>query len=243
MSAPDAECPLCQGTGFVEGEYTPPHPPSYQRCDCVVKKDILANVERGMKGLSSKPRVESTPLLECVNNNLWITAGSEFFSHLRHVAIRQPTTWAFKVTSDAELMTAWLASIALKGQEILDPDAYMVSTKYITIPDLVLPPDLLVIRMGVKAARNSASAEVLAEALNTRFHEGKPTWIWDQPNHPLNAGHLFWSDEVARVLSDFGHIKGLTSTQQKQKQKTTTKPRRTRSALGNRKTLRGGGGE
>lgn len=239
-SAPDKECLLCLGTGFVEGEYNPPHPPSYQRCDCVVKKDIIANVERGMKGLSSKPRVESSPLLGKEIYNLWLTAGSEFFPHLRHVAIRQPTTWSFKVVSDADLVTAWLGSIALKGGEILDPDAYMVSTKYISIPDLVVPPDLLVIRMGIKAARNSASAEVLAEALNTRFHNDQPTWIWDQPNHPLNTGHLFWSDEVAGVLSGFTRVKGLAPSKATRKG-VAKKPRRQRSALGTRKTLRGGG--
>lgn len=209
MSTPDTSCLKCGGTGSVEVEWTSPHPPTFRRCDCVLYKDILENVERGLKGLSIAPVIKSTPLYERDEESLWITAGEEFLSHLRHVAIRKPIHWAFRVISDAELVTAWLASIALKGEEIRDGDAHKISTKYLTIPDLVVPPDLVIIRMGVKVARNAASPEVLAEAVNTRFHEGKPTWIWDEPHHPLNTGHLFWSDEVSRTLRAFPHLTDL----------------------------------
>lgn len=208
MSIPDSGCPDCGGAGMVRKESEPPHPPRFVRCSCVLRKDILANVERGLKGLSEKPRIKTTPLLGLHESNVWVTGSQGFLSHLRHVAVRQPATWMFRVVSDAELVTAWLASVALKGQDILDPDAYTVSTKHLTITDLVSPPDLLVIRMGVKAARNEAAPEVLAEALNERVHSGKPTWVWDEPHHPLNAGHLFWSDEVSRILKGFKKVGG-----------------------------------
>lgn len=209
MSSPDTDCLQCKGTGMVRRESEPPHPPQFVRCPCVLRRDILANVDRGMNGLSRAPRVKSSPLLGQHSKNVWVTAGSDFLAHLRHVAVRQPSTWLLRVTSDAELVTAWLASVALNGQDILDPDAYMVSTKHLTVTDLVTPPDLLVIRMGVKVARNQAAAEVLAEALNERMHSGKPTWVWDEPHHPLNAGHLFWSDEVASALRGFTHFRDL----------------------------------
>ena len=210
----------------------PPHPPAYTRCECVLRKDILANVERGFKGLSKALVIEKSPLLGKHGTNLRITTGHTFFSHLRHVAVRQPATWMFKVISDAEMVTAWLATAGLGGGEILDPDAYTVSTKYMTIPDLVSPPDLVVIRMGVKVARNVAASEVLAEAINTRFHEGKPTWVWDEPAHPLDVGHLFWSDIVGRILSGWEHIGGVDSPSKAQKPAT-------KGGMGGKKTLRG----
>lgn len=208
MSVPDPHCKLCHGTGLIRGEPNPPHPPSYERCSCVLRRDILANVERGLSGLSQAHKLKgASPLLGRETENLWITSGSKgFLAHLRYVALRQPLTWRFKVVSDAELVTAWLSTVALKGGEIIDPDAYTVSTKYLSIPDLVVPPDLVVIRMGVKVARNEAASEVLAEALNSRKHEGKPTWLWDEPSHPLNAGHLFWSSEVARALEGWHRV-------------------------------------
>ena len=85
----------------------------------------------------------------------------------------------------------------------------MVSTKYLTVPDLVEPPDLVVVRMGIKVARNAAASEVLAEALNTRHHAGKPTWLWDGPMQPLTVGHLFHSPEVERALKGWVHLRSL----------------------------------
>jgi hypothetical protein len=222
---------------MVKAEPNPPHPPRFRRCDCVIRLDILQNVEKAMVGLSEAPPIRSTPLLDREEENLWITAGHDFLSHLRHVGVRQPITWFLKVVTDADLTTSWLASIALQGKEILDADAYKVSTKHITIPDLVVPPDLLVIRMGVKVTRNAAAAECLGEALNIRHHEGKPTWLWDEPLHPLDAGHLFWSDQVARTLKGWDHVhlkptsdSGLPGR----------KPKKKTSSASKRKTLRGG---
>ena len=211
MSVPDPDCTACSGTGMAPAPPEPPHPPRRTRCLCVLRRDAIANVERGMTGLSKASVVKSSPLLGMEKTDMWITEGGGFLAHLRHVAIRQPTNWFLRVTSDAELVTAWLSSIALKGGDILDPDAYMVSTKFISIPDLAVPPDLLVIRMGVKEARNQAASEVLAEALNERAHLMRPTWVWDEPDHPLNVGHLFWSDAVARSLAGHQRINGLSS--------------------------------
>lgn len=211
MSTPVPNCPDCGGTGLILQPSQYPHPPTTVRCMCVVKQDLLANVDRALPHLSKAPAIPKSPLTEKTGENLWITEGLNFLAHLRHVGIRQPLTWSFKVVSDAELVTAWLASASLRGQEIMDPDAYMVSTRFMTIPDLVIPPDLVVIRMGVKVARNQASPEVLAEALNLRMHEGKPTWVWDEPVSPLNVGHLFWSDAVGRILTGWERIQGLST--------------------------------
>lgn len=211
MSAPNSSCELCLGTGAVPEKYDPPHPPSFRRCECVLRLDILANADRGLTGLSSAPVIGNTPLSGKEAQNLWITAGQEFLSHLRHVAIRKPITWTFRVNSDAEMVTAWLATIAVSGQEIFDADAYTVSTRFMTLPDMVVPPDLLVVRMGVKVARNAAANEVLMEAVQLRMHENKPTWIWDEPHNPLGPGHLFWSDSLGRVLTRWERLQRLES--------------------------------
>jgi hypothetical protein len=243
MSAPNPECNVCGGSGMVQGPPDPPHPPSFDRCECALRKDILANVERGYPGLSVAPVIEKSPLLGQHAANVWVTTGQTFFSHLRHVAVRQPATWSFKVISDAELVTAWLATAGLGSGEIIDPDAYRVSTKYMTIPDLVSPPDLVVIRMGIKVARNVAAPEVLAEAINTRLHDRKPTWVWDSKASPLDAGSLFWSTEVASILSSF-HRLGVTGNggMPPGNSKTPTKKAPSKSGgMKGKKTLRGGG--
>ena len=119
-----------------------------------------------------------------------------------------------------------------RPEEIIDPDAYKVSTKYMTVPDLVSPPDLVVIRMGIKVARNVAAPEVLAEAINTRIHDRKPTWVWDTKASPLDAGSLFWSTEVASVLAPFLRLgqadvaKGTPATSKTTPSKEAKPPRR-----------------
>ena len=241
MSAPNPDCKLCEGSGSVETEGAPPHPPTFRRCECVLRKDILENVERAFHGLSTESPVPPSPLLALTNKNVLVKAGSEFRPHLRHVLVRQPTAFSALVASDAELMTAWLASVALAGKDILDPDAYSISIEYFTLTDLVTPPDLLVIHMGVKVARNVAASEVLAEALNIRNHEGKPTWIWDDPAAPLGVGHLFWSDTVGRLLRSFETVKDLTASSPRKGGRAKLPDLGASVPSPGRKTLRGGG--
>ena len=203
------DCPHCEGTGMVEFPYPEGerHPPRFMRCECVLREDIIANAERVMPGLVSAPIVKRSPLANAWGENVFITSSEKWFkAHLRFVALRRPPIWAGRVISDADLVTSWLASVALNGKDILDPDAYGVSTQYITLADLVVPPDLLVIRMGVKVARNVAAPEVLSETIMLRKHERRPTWIWATPEQPLSPGHLFWSDDVARCIQDFKRV-------------------------------------
>jgi len=209
-------CKFCNGEEVIlvpeeerVGGQRMKHPPAYRRCKCVLHRDILDNVERAMPGLSNAPKVQESPLLEYMDQNLWITAPANtawFRANLRHVGIRQPPSWYFKVISDADLLVAWLASAALKGQEILDPDAAKVSLTHLTLVDLVVPPQLLIIKMGVKAARNVAAPEVFLETLNYRAHLNLPTWVWDQPTYKLDAGHICFDDAVGECLSAWAHV-------------------------------------
>lgn len=180
-------------------------------CQCVVRKEILANMERGFQGLQHAQVLPDSPLLKWKETDLWITSSKEWFTaHLRFVAIRQPPRWGFRVCTDADLMQAWLATVALKGHEIYDADSFELNSRrsmdYLTLVDIALPPPLLIIRLGVKAARNVAMPEVLLEALRHRSHEGKPTWVWDQPDYPLAEGHLSWSPSVAEEISGWKHV-------------------------------------
>jgi hypothetical protein len=117
--------------------------------------------------------------------------------------------WYFQVVSDAVLMDAWLSrDIA----EVWDPDVdairRTVSSKYAQLSDLVDPPELLIIQLGVKAARNKAMPEVLLEALHRRYlmQDGKPTWLLDQPVYPLAEGHISYSDRIAELLTTWKHV-------------------------------------
>lgn len=206
----DPNCAVCQGRGRLPAEGN--GPPALTLCRCVLHQEILANVERGMRGLSKAAKVPSSPLLKYMDADARVTARTPWFqAHLRHVAVRQPPRWGFRVCTDADLMQAWLATAALAGHEIRDPDAAeglaRRSLDFMTLVDIALPPTLLIIRLGVKSARNVAMPEVLLEAIRVRTHEGRPTWVWDQPDNPLMEGHIGWSPTVVEEISGWAHVR------------------------------------
>jgi len=178
-------------------------------CRCVQARIVAYNVERAWKGLMRAPRIESSPLLEYTRSNMWVRGRQlTFQKHLKHVAIRHIAKygpWFFKVATDADLITAWLATTILRGGEIYDPDAQNPSMEHLTLVDLILPPDLLIIHLGIKRASNKEMAGVLHEALSTRYHEDKPTWLFDQPYAPLAPGHLCYDMSLEDSLAMWGY--------------------------------------
>jgi len=213
------ECDICKGRGCLDS-FGDNGLPISRRCKCVLKKDIEVNMDRRWKNLSKAIPIEDSILKRKTNEDLWITAPLPLLKkHLRHVAFRKGPLWNFKVTNDAKLITAWLATAGLKG-DIFDPDA--VSLEELTLIDLVVPSELLIIVLGVKTANNKEMANVLLESLTHREYENKPTWICDQPHHQLEYGHKCFSEDISYYLEDWEHIY-LDGTEQPITPKTTPK--------------------
>jgi len=186
--------------------------PGVLTCPCVRDRDIRMNMERGWRGLSTADPVRESWLEEYTDKDLWVTADSRTFRrHMRLIAHGMGPHWRFQVSSDADLMDAWLSHIG--PQELYDADVNLlraqneqVSSRFPALVDLFEPPALLVISVSVKAARNAAMPEVLLEALQHRAHLGAPTWIVDLPNKPLGPDHIAFSDGVGDFLWEWPHI-------------------------------------
>lgn len=201
-------CPLCKGRGVVnvpKNELPPWLPMGAARpCECVRERDLRDHLDTIWKVLSSVIPAESSPLAGQEKNNLWITSNLETLKlHLARVARDRGLRWKAKVITDIDLMTTWLYS----ANEVLDPDVEVArergENKASRLTDLTEPPDLLIIRLGAKAARNVAAPEVLLEVLQHRQHLGKPTWIVDSPGYPLGNGHIDYDFRVEEFLSDW----------------------------------------
>ena len=166
---------------------------------------------RGLSKAAPLDKGEISPLSKHTKSDLWVTASPRWFaSRLRYTAARMPVSWGFRVVTDADMMVAWLATAALQGIDVRDADARpeaMVSLAKLTLVDLMDPPELLIVRLGVKAARNSAMPEVLMESLTHRGHLGKPTWVWDQPDCRYGEGHLSYSHVVHQFISSFPRVR------------------------------------
>lgn len=202
---------------MVELEQTHHGIPITTPCSCVLRVDTVRNLERGWVGTLAAEKIESSPLIDLVNQDLFITASDSVLrSHLRFVGLRLGRNWNFLVCSDADLMTAWLYNVAESGGEILDKEVAeriaVSPSRRRTLEDLVDPPGLLVIRLGVKVARNAAMSEVFHEALLRRDHENRPTWVVDQPGHRLNAldalgqQHRSYSELVMEYLQNWNYL-------------------------------------
>jgi len=200
------DCEMCHGRGVVPTDTFAVTP-----CECTVLRTLIRNVDRGWKGLLSAPNLEGkSPLLQTAQDmvDCWVTADRPTFrTHLKHTALRMGPRWKFNVVTDAELITAWLATAGLAGMKMLDPDIMLeaapVSLRKLTLVDMVEPPDTLIVTLGVKAARNVAMPEVLLETITLRQASGKPMWVVDQPNKPFREGHRAWSYEVQDEMGHF----------------------------------------
>jgi len=182
-----------------------------EACDCRIWEMVEANVEKGYSGLMKYKSVKESPFTGHLTENLGVTGETNwFFPNLRHVVMRQIPTWGFRVITDADLMNAWLATMVVEGHKMHDPevaDMDLPSMTHLSLVDIALPPDLLIIKLGVKAARNVAMPEVLLEAINQRLHIRRATWVWDQHGKPLVEGHLCYSREVEDTLATWEHIR------------------------------------
>lgn len=200
------DCPKCKGRGAID---------TVNRfgidaaitCDCTHERDLRDNMERAWKGLSQVAPPKKSPLIGLEGGNLWITASKVALQgHLHALAQTKGRLWFFKVITDVDLLDSWLP----KKHDILDPDValarHVPTDRYTVLTDLTEPPDLLIIRLGVKAARNVAAPEVLLEALLHRDQHGKPTWIVDSDSSPFMAGHISYDERVAEHIEGWKRV-------------------------------------
>ena len=207
-----AECPKCRGRGVVsvpDAELPPYVLDATRTCSCVLERDLLHHIERTWSGLSEIVPITESKLSSLARKNAWITASvNTLKSHLAKIARDAGVGFHSKVITDLDLMTAWLYS----ANEIYDADVSVKRKQnveeapYTRITDITEGWDLLVIRLGVKAARNQAAPEVLMEALLHREQLGKPTWIVDSDSIPLGPGHIDYHTQIMDFIAGWDRI-------------------------------------
>ncbi|MEL7339237.1 MAG: hypothetical protein AAGM67_02035 [Bacteroidota bacterium] len=205
----DPDCPICKGVGKIEILDEETGLPKAKRCKCALKKDWKAHLEKTWAGLSSAKRIKKSNLPKLVNQDLWITSQETAFrEHLRYTMFRQPLSWFVRVVGDTRLATAWFANMAIKGEQIIDAEvAASISLEAISLTDLVVPPDLLIIQLGVKVAPMSRMGDLVEETLRERKMAGKPTWLLDHPSRPLDVDHICFSETLMDYLLDWDHVR------------------------------------
>jgi hypothetical protein len=210
----DPNCPICKGMGFVYPAclYTRPGERGGHFCECTVDALRLVNMDRVWPSLAASKEFEglrnNPPLRHFVKTNLWITAPVPVFrAHLKALAFRKPALWDCRVYPDAELITSWLGTAKAEGLKIYDLDAERSTLEAIDLRDLVEPPELLILLLGVKQLPNKEAPNSLLEAIGYRQHAAKPVWIVDQPDHRIDhVHHRFYSETLEMWLTHWPHV-------------------------------------
>jgi hypothetical protein len=218
----DPNCQKCGGKGWI---YAPsmlvlPGERGGRYCSCARDYMRLANMERIWKSLSeaTMPAMlrEEAPLKKLIKHNVWITAkDGDFRAHLKAVAFNMHDMWDARVYSDKDLLKAWLNTAYAQGHKIYDTelDESMVTVKAMYIDELVEPPELVILLLGVKQAPNKETPNVLLEAIQSRRHIGKPMWIVDQPDHRIDQmHHRGYSEQLEGLLGHWPHLRIAGST-------------------------------
>ena len=202
-----SKCKKCHGHGYIQVDDGHLGMPQAIPCTCVIKKALSNQAKRAWTGLEMIPTRRNSLLKNKVKECVVVTANkSELMLHLRSaLVVHQKPEEFIKVVSDATLISAWLSNLGRTNTEIIDPD-FIRDLRANSLEDLAESPTLLIIRLGVKTARNSAMPEVLAETIELRQHLGKPTWLVIEPNKPLEEGHISWSRAVDDALDGWERI-------------------------------------
>lgn len=205
----DPDCPQCGGRGFIYGASMLD---GGRSCDCTLDFMRRQNMEKIWKSLSGAKDVPelraNPPLLMLTDRDLWITAKESVFrAHFKAVCYAKHPMWDAKVASDKDLVKAWLNTAYAQGHKIYDTEIDNVTVSAMYIDELVEPYELVVLMLGVKEAPNKEAPNVLLEALQTRRHLGKPTWVVDQPQRRVDrVEHRCYSEQLEGMLSHWPHV-------------------------------------
>ncbi len=207
----DPNCPNCGGRGFL---YEDSMLDGGRACHCALdalREENMGRIWATLPSAINVPQMRDSPdLKEFLKEDLWITAKDNTFkAHLKALAYNMSDMWDARVYSDKDLVEAWLRTAKAQGHKIYDSEIENHEGAFyaMDIAELVEPPSLVVIRTGVKLAANRETPNVCLEALSTRQHLGRPTWILDQPDHPISdESHRAYSCQLHSLLAQWKHV-------------------------------------
>lgn len=205
-SPADPACPRCRGVGDIQ------EAGCWMYCVCVRRQDQAQRVKAywppDVLQAAGRGEVRRSVLEGRLRESLWIrTERDVLVAHLARALVVSLRIELVRVASDADLATAWLARVAgkVRDEEVREMSRDEAD-RFDRLEDLVLPPALLVVQLGVKAAALKDLPGLVMEAIRLRQQRSRPTWIVDTAAKPLAPGHLAHSDELAAMLATWGQV-------------------------------------
>jgi len=191
------KCPWCDGSGWVivpttdaKGDATSGPGP----CRCLIWRTIRPRLH-GLRGVKMPPSGELDPKTDTSMH--LIGPWSVLAPHILHAVVRRmwglTLEWSFRIITDEDVRTANFAD-----------KANLAKAKETTgIPDLVEPPDLLVVRVGYLTQKLKDFDTVFLDALKRREKLNSPIWIVeDQDDTPLKKCPIY-SPQLEAYMSSW----------------------------------------
>lgn len=140
-----------------------------------------------------------SPLVKAIGRNVHITCHlDDMYAVLKVLLFKYPKLF-FKYTSDLEIKDVHVGSMARSAKST----DYAGNDIYNNIRDLIDPPHLLIVQLGVLGTRNKAAPSALMEVLRYRSDQRKPVWAVSTVSERFGRGFPSWSEYVEAELKRF----------------------------------------
>lgn len=140
-----------------------------------------------------------SPLVGAIGKNVHVTCHlDDMYAVLKVLLFKYPKLF-FKYTSDLEIKDVHVGSMSRSAKST----DYAGNDIYNNIRDLIDPPHLLIIQLGVLGTRNKAAPSALMEVLRYRSDQRKPVWAVSTVSERFGRGFPSWSEYVEAELKRF----------------------------------------
>ena len=185
-----AECTKCSDLGVIERDG------KLYECDCAFVRRLSSVIPSYVKKIHYQKEHLQLGLLKHTDKSIYIkSTWQDMKAIVKALYFMYPSKF-IRITSDAEIRDVYVGS---KSRTAKSED--FNGEVYNNLSDLIIGPDLLIIRLGEIKNKNKAASGALLESLQYRIDYGRPVWVWTDLECPFNLGSFSYSESVAEVLS------------------------------------------
>jgi hypothetical protein len=189
---PDATCPKCGHYIQYKSRYYPCLCDRVQKLSLMVGKPLARSIYESpwskTESITKKP-------LHCYRLHM---DERTLHSILKSIYFRGGVS-TFRIITDQQIVSIWLDKGG-KEENLIEGDIKQ------SLYSSLRPHALLIIHLGVMSSKNSAAADVLADAINIRLMDHQPVWVWDKPSKPYNEDSTCWGSSVLDIIQEFESI-------------------------------------
>lgn len=204
-------CQRCGGQGFIWQDSF-----NMEKCICSLEASLEQKLHDSIRGITT--HISADKLAKSgvsLDADLYLKVPWHKARVWLASAIRErhrSRSFVHNVVSDSEILSAWLSPARRETFEGDERDG-LFTQRVATLEDLIRPPELLVIRLGILGYKNQAMSGILLESLMLRKEiERKPTWVVVDPDEPLVDGHRCWSSVLEKYLDNHFITKTIKRT-------------------------------